>query len=172
MKFICCFFVAIVLFGCHNDPPAAAAHQINPLLRIHQINPPDGHPRYGSLDRSVCPLEKTPAEIYDGSYDSVSSFFLPCGKIDLIKVMKDHIDFDMISNCDTSLGSRIKLFDLKMGDSFAKILPHQVDLKTNSYFKSGGETIILKPAQQVRVRRAVAVRKDMYIKKQMIKKEN
>ena len=173
MKSICCFLFAMIIFGCNNSPsvPPAVSDTSAPAAPSDKPAPNVIHDTVLWIGQSAR-WKKTPAEIYDGSYDSVSSFFMPCGKTSLVKVMRNQIDFDQISNCDTAIGSRIKLFDLKIGDSFGTVLPHQVDLKTNSYFKSGGETISLRPAQQVRVQQAVAARDRIFIKKQMVKRPN
>jgi len=116
--------------------------------------------------------KKSPQEVYDGSYDSLSDLFIPCGRANSIKVERADIEFDLVSNCDTSFGSRVRLFDLPRGGSAAVALPHQIELKNGQlqgkdvHFTAGTETIILKPAQSARVQRAADERREIYIKKQ------
>src|SRR5450432_1182138 len=129
MKSICFLLCTMILFGCHNDPPAVTATTDKPSPTII-------HDTILWIGKSAR-WKKTMAEIYDGSYDSVSSLFIPCGKTNSIKVSRDQIDFDLINNCDTSFGSRVRLFDLVRGDSFPKALPHEVVL-TNAQLEMAG----------------------------------
>ncbi len=118
--------------------------------------------------------KKSPEEVYDGSYDSLSDLFIPCGKTNSIKVGMADIEYDLVSNCDTSFGSRVRLFDLIRGGTTAIPLPHQIELKNGQlqnkdvHFVAGSQTITLKPAQSARVQQAAAERRDIYIKKQVM----
>ena len=98
--------------------------------------------------------------------------FIPCGKMNSIKVGFADIVYDLVSNCDTSFGSRVRLFDLVRGGTTAVQLPHQIELKDGQlqskdvHFTAGAVTIILKPAQSARVQKAADERREIYIKKQ------
>jgi hypothetical protein len=182
MKFSFFLFIAMAVIACHNTsqtepakPDTASGQNITDSTTGNSKNGGPGEPVIHDtilfLGRSAR-WKKSPQEVYDGSYDSLSSFFIPCGKTNSIKVGIADIEFDLVSNCDTSFGSRVRLFELIRGGSTAVALPHQIELKDGQlqnkeiHFISGTETIILKPAQSARVQQAAAERRDIYIKKQ------
>lgn len=171
MKFVSLLLFTIMLFACSGNGPANPS--ISDTVVTAQMTPPTTiHDTILWIGKSAR-WKKTPVEIYDGSYDSLSSFFIPCGKSNTIKVPRVSIEFDLVSNCDTSFGSRVRLLDLKRGDSTPVILPHQIVMepgnlsgKASVQFNQGTETIVLKAQEAARVQQAAAARKYLYVHKQ------
>jgi hypothetical protein len=189
MKYTFFLLFAIILFACHGsgstntvstDTSSTGAMQDSSVTASNSgsKNAPAIHDTILWIGKSAR-WKKSLAEVYDGSYDSLTSFFIPCGKTSTIKVSRENIEFDLVSNCDTSFGSRVRIFDLIRGDSTPVILPHQIVLdnatllnKSTAHFNNGTETIALKPAQLIRVQQAAASRKDLYTRKVMMTQKN
>jgi hypothetical protein len=182
MKISFFLFITVLVISCHNSnstelpKPDTSSGQNTADSNI-------GNSNIGGQGGSVihdtilfigksARWKKSPQEVYDGSYDSLSDLFIPCGKTNSIKVGMADIEYDLVSNCDTSFGSRVRLFDLIRGGTTAIPLPHQIELKNGQlqnkdvHFVAGSQTITLKPGQSARVQQAAAERNDIYIKKQ------
>ncbi|HEV3224976.1 MAG TPA: hypothetical protein VGZ90_19000 [Puia sp.] len=184
MKFSFFLFIALVIIACHNTsqtepakPDTSSGQNMTDSSTGNSKNGGRGEPVIHDtilfLGRSAR-WKKSPQEIYDGNYDSLTNLFIPCGKTNSIKVGFADIEYDLVSNCDTSFGSRVRLFEMVRGGTTAVQLPHQIELKDGQlqskevHFTSGSETIILKPAQSARVQQAADKRREIYIKKQNI----
>jgi hypothetical protein len=182
MKFSFFLFITMLIISCHNsnstEPPkpdtSSGQNTADSTIGNSKNSGQGGsvvHDTILFVGKSAR-WKKSPQEIYDGTYDSLSDLFIPCGKTNSIKVGIADIEFDLVSNCDTSFGSRVRLFDLIRGGTTAIPLPHQIELQNGQLqnkevrFVAGTETIILKPAQSARVQQAAAERRDIYIKKQ------
>ena len=182
MKFSFFLFIVIVATSCHgsntNEPPKPDTSSSQNSADSSIVNPKNSDQGRAVAHDTILFVgksarwKKSPQEIYDGTYDSLSDLFIPCGKTNSIKVGLADIEYDLVSNCDTSFGSRVRLFDLIRGGTTAIPLPHQIELQNGQLqnkevrFVAGTETIILKPAQSARVQQAAAERRDIYIKKQ------
>ncbi|HTB26179.1 MAG TPA: hypothetical protein VK711_12470 [Puia sp.] len=184
MKFIFFLFIAMLVISCHssnsteqpNPDTSSGQNTADSTIANSKNNGQGGavvHDTILFVGKSAR-WKKSPQEIYDGTYDSLSDLFIPCGKTNSIKVGMADIEYDLVSNCDTSFGSRVRLFDLIRGGTTAIPLPHQIELKNGQlqnkdvHFIAGSQTITLKPAQSARVQQAAAERRDIYIKKQVM----
>jgi hypothetical protein len=52
---------------------------------------------------------KAPGVVFDGFYDSTIGYFKPCGQDRTYPVVRDFIDLEDISNCDTSTAGHVSL---------------------------------------------------------------
>ena len=184
MKFSFFLFVAMTIISCHDSnsteppkPDTSSGQNTADSTAVNSNNSGKGesvvHDTILFIGKSAR-WKKSPQEVYDGTYDSLNDLFIPCGKTNSIKVGLADIEYDLVSNCDTSFGSRVRLFDLIRGGTTAIPLPHQIELKNGQlqnkdvHFVAGSQTITLKPAQSARVQRAAAERNDIYMKKQVM----
>ncbi len=182
MKISFFLFIAMAVISCHDsgttEPPKPDTSSVQNRTDSTRGSPKKGGQGGELLHDTILFVGKSarwiksPQEVYDGSYDSLSDLFIPCGKNNPIKVGMADIQYDLVSNCDTSFGSRVRLFDLIRGGTTAVPLPHQIELKNGQlqnkevHFVAGTQTITLKPAQTARVQQAAAERRELYIKKQ------
>ncbi len=182
MKFSFFLCIALMVISCHNsnstEPPkpdtSSGQNTYDSTMGNTNKSGQGGamiHDTVLFIGKSAR-WKKTPQEVYDGSYDSLTALFIPCGKTNPVKVGMADIEYDLVSNCDTSFGSRVRLFDLIRGGTTAIPLPHQIELKNGQlqnkevHFISGTQTITLKPTQSARVAQAATERREIYIKKQ------
>ncbi len=184
MKISFFLFIALAVISCNNSnttgPPKPDTSSGQNTADSSISNPNSGSQGGAVVHDTILFVGKSARwiksqqEVYDGSYDSLSDLFIPCGKNNPIKVGIADIEYDLVSNCDTSFGSRVRLFDLIRGGTTAIPLPHRIELKNGQlqnkdvHFVSGSQTITLKPAQSARVQQAATERNDIYIKKQVM----
>lgn len=116
-----------------------------------------------------------PGQIFDGSYDSLTSLFLPCGEIKAKHADRSEIDYDLVSNCDSAFTSRVRVMLYDKIDTSFHVLPHTLTLVPTGeavrplvQLSSGTETITLRPEQAARVQAAAVMRKNIYLQKKMM----
>src|ERR1700676_1815708 len=104
MKLIFFLIIAMALFACNNnnstDPPkpdtSSSQNTTDSTIGNSNISGQGRaviHDTILFLGKSAR-WKKSPQEIYDGTYDSLSDLFIPCGKTNSIKVGIADIEFD------------------------------------------------------------------------------
>jgi hypothetical protein len=117
----------------------------------------------------------SPAEIFDGSYDSTTSLFLACGNTKAQHVDKSQIDYDLVNNCDSAFSARVRVMLYNRIDTSYHALPHTISVipstetsKPLVQLQHGTETITLNPRQAARVQAAAVQRRLVYLQKQKL----
>jgi hypothetical protein len=175
--------LCLLCFSCNSPQPAEQKADTTTTAAaeppVKEESKKDGVTPVSEVHDTVLWIGKSarwkmsPAEIFDGSYDSTTSLFLACGNTKAQRVDKSQIDYDLVNNCDSAFSARVRVMLYDRIDTSYHALPHTISVVPSTetakpfvQLQHGTETITLNPRQAARVQAAVIQRKNLYLQKQ------
>jgi len=176
------FILLLFVFGCGNNAKQQKPQDSSSNVVIAPEAQPSVNNDLPTRDTILwigksARWKYSPGQTFDGSYDSLTSLFLPCGEIKAKHADRSEIDYDLVSNCDTAFTSRVRVMLFDKIDTSFHVLPHTLTLvpageavRPLVQLSSGSEVITLKPEQAARVQAAAVMRKKVYLQRKIINK--